>query len=312
MVPRASRDGARRAHAVPVDDALTRLLDTQRGVVTTGQARNYLTRRQLELALASGSLQRLWPGIYCLPQPDIFVKLRGLDLSAGAPVAACLSTAAALFGFDTEQPGDVHVLNPPGHQLRSVAGLFVHRREGAPLTVRGDRPVTEAAWTAIEVARCLKRPRALATLDAALRSGTCDRRSLFGAVRRQFGRRGIVSVRELVALADGLAESPMESEARLAMLDGGLPPPTLQYEIIDANGRLWRLDFAWPEMKVAAEYESAEWHNSPEALRKDRTRYAAFQDMGWAIVPILREDVRDHPYEMCRRINRQLNRRRAA
>ena len=156
----------------------------------------------------------------------MLVKLRGLDLSAGVTVAACLSTAAALHGFDTENPEDLHILNPEGHQLRAVPGLMVHRRRGAPLTLLGDCPLTGAAWTAIEVARCLKRPRALATLDAALRSRTCDRHALQRAAKRQAGRRGIVAVRELIELADGLAGSPMESEARLAMLDGGLPRPS--------------------------------------------------------------------------------------
>jgi hypothetical protein len=153
---------------------------------------------------------------------------------------------------------------------------------------------------------------ALATLDAALRSGTCDRRDLGLAAKRQAGRRGVVAVRELIELANGLAESPMESEARLAMLDGGLPEPVLQYEVFDAEGRLWRMDFVWPEAKVAAEYESDEWHNRPEALQDDRTRYAALQYIGWTVVPVLKEDVRYRPVEMCRRVEMQLNRRQAA
>jgi hypothetical protein len=297
---------------VRVDNSLERLLDAQLGVVTTCQARAHLTRRQLEAEIAFGTLHRLWPGIYSRPRPDILVKLRGLDLSAAVPVVACLNTAAALHGFDTEQVDDVHVLNPSHHQLRSVAGLMVHRRRGAPLTVVGDRPVTEAAWTAIEVARCVKRPRALAALDAALRTAACDRAALRRAAKRQAGRRGIVATREMVELADSAAESPMESEARLAMIDGGLPAPTLQYEIVDADGRLWRLDFAWPYAKVAAEYESEAWHNSPDALRRDRTRYAALQELGWTVIPLVTEDVRSRPVEMCRRIGTQLDGLRAA
>lgn len=69
-------------------------------------------------------------------------------------------------------------------------------------------------------------PRALATLDAALRSGRCSRAEMWRAAVEQVGRRGIVAVRELLPLADERAESPMESEARLAMIDGGLPIPS--------------------------------------------------------------------------------------
>jgi hypothetical protein len=113
--------------------------------------------------------------------------------------------------------------------------------------VRG-RPATAPAWTAIEVARGLRRPRALATLDAALRSASCSRDELTRMLRLQSGRRGVVNVRELLPLASPLAESPMESEARLVMIDGGLPDPVLQYEVVDLEGNVWRLDFAWPRV----------------------------------------------------------------
>ncbi len=72
------------------------------------------------------------------------------------------------------------------------------------------------------------------------------RGEIWRAAIQQAGRRGIVAVRELLPLADERAESPMESEARLAMIDGGLPIPELQFEVVDGNNDLRRLDFAWP------------------------------------------------------------------
>ena len=94
--------------------------------------------------------------------------------------------------------------------------------------VRG-RLATAPAWTAVEIARTLRRPRALATLDAALHVGACRAEELHKALKEQKGRRGIVKVRELIEYADARAESPMESEARLVFIDGGLPTPELQY-----------------------------------------------------------------------------------
>jgi hypothetical protein len=152
----------------------------------------------------------------------------------------------------------------------------------------------------------------LVTLDAALRSGTCRRADLWRAAVEQAGRRGIVAVRDLIAVADGRAESPMESEARLAMIDGGLPIPELQFEIIDGNGELRRLDFAWPEARVAVEYDGIDWHSDPEAMRKDRRRPAALEDVGWIVVSIVFEDVRYRPWEFVARIDGHLGRARAA
>ncbi|MFV9634085.1 hypothetical protein [Mycobacterium neumannii] len=291
---------------------LLRLFNTQAGLATSGQILQHMTRRGFESALETGPLQRLWPGVYCLEEPDDMLRLRGLDLRCGRPVAACLHTAAALYGFDTEEPADLHVLSPPGSRLRSSDGLVVHRREGAPLGVVGGRPATTPAWTAVEVARSQRRPRALATLDAALRSGFCNRTELWRAAVAQAGRRGIVAVRELIALADARSESPMESEARLAMIDGGLPTPELQYEVVDGNGEVRRLDFAWPGECVAVEYDGVDWHSDPEAMRRDRRRSAALLDVGWAVTAIVFDDVRQRPQEFVDRIDRQLRRARAA
>ncbi|WP_326547717.1 hypothetical protein QGN32_06005 [Mycolicibacterium sp. ND9-15] len=291
---------------------LVRLFDAQAGLATSGQILQHMTRRGFESALEAGPLQRLWPGIYCLEEPDDMLRLRGLDFRCGTPVAACLHTAAAMFGFDTEEPDGLHVLSPPGSRLRSTDGLVVHRREGAPLTVIDGRPATAPAWTAVEVARSQRRPRALATLDLALRSGSCSRVELWRAAVAQAGRRGIVAIRDLITLADARSESPMESEARLAMIDGGLPTPELQYEVIDGNGEQRRLDFAWPGAQVAVEYDGLDWHSDAAAMRRDRRRTAALLDVGWVIIPILFEDVRHRSWEFVARINKQLRVARAA
>ena len=299
----------RAAPTIPgVNADLDRLLDTQGGVVTSAQALTCLTRRSLEADLKCGVLQQVWYGIYGRGELTDALRLRGLDLATGTTIAACLSTAAASYGFDTELDRRLHVLNPVGQQLRPARGLVVHRREGAPLTVVGGRPTTTPAWTAIEVARGLRRGRALATLDAALRSGTCDRGELRRVLKQQARRRGVVAARELLELASPLAESPMESEARLVMIDGGLPPPTLQYEVVDLNGETWRFDFAWPEYRVAAEYDGVDWHSGPAAFHRDRRRGAAVQDLGWVVVPIVAEDVRYRPVELVTRIERRLQR----
>lgn len=172
---------------------LSRLLDIQGGVVTSAQALMFVSRRGLEAHVDRGALHKVWHGIYGRGEVTTALRLRGLDLSAGTTVAACMGTAAAAYGFDTERTAELHVINPGGRRLRSTDGLVVHRRAGAPLTMVGGRPATAPGWTAIEVARGLRRPRALATLDAALRTGTCSRGDLQRAVEQQSGRRGIVT-----------------------------------------------------------------------------------------------------------------------
>lgn len=285
---------------------LSDLFDTQGGVATSGQILRVLSRRAMQAALDRGDLWKVWPGIYSPDEPDNLIRLRGLDLRADEPVAICLGTAAAAYGFDTQDVVDLHVLNPEDQLLRHSDGLVVHRREGGPLTIVDGRPATTPEWTAVEVARSLRRPRALATLDAALRSGTCNPTTLALAAARQKGRRGIVHVRELIPLARPEAESPMESEARLAMHDCGVPDPELQHEIIDRDGRLWRVDFAWPEFRVAVEYDGYDWHSQPDDFIRDRQRRAALIELGWTVMSIVADDVRRAKWATARRIKGQL------
>lgn len=291
---------------------LETLFTRQCGLATTTQILQAVSRRHLQMLLNCTAVERIWHGVYSLGPADSDRRLRGLDLTSGQEVAICLGTAARAYGFDTEDDADLHVLNPTGQQLRPAPGLVVHRRDGAPLSTVSGRSATAPAWTAVEVARALSRPRALATLDAALRSPHCSPTALSGAVVAQPGRRGIVKVRQLLPLADRRSESPMESEARLVMIEGGLPAPVLQYEVLDALGRLRRLDFAWPDQMVAAEYDSDQWHAGADALRRDREKMAGLQDLGWIVVPIVRDDVRHRKDALVTRIGTHLSRARVA
>ena len=257
--------------------------------------------------LKAGAIIRVWHGIYALSPPDALGRLAGLDLMTGKAIVACMGTAAQLYGFDSERDERIHILDP-GVRMRPTPGLMVHQRVGAPLRRVEGRLATAPAWTAVEIARTLRRPRALATLDAALHSEACTSVELNAAIREQKGRRGIVKVRDLMEYADGQAESPMESEARLVFIEGGLPLPELQYEIVDRCGDLWRVDFAWPEAMVVAEYESMEWHASPEALKHDRIKTSRLQECGYSVVPIVVDDVRRRPFDLVARIFYHLDR----
>jgi very-short-patch-repair endonuclease len=245
--------------------------------------------------------------VYALDEPDLLGRLTALDAFMGQKAVACMGTAAALYGFDLENSTATHILDP-GVRMRPTTGLMVHQRVGAPLHRIEGRLATAPAWTAVEIARTLRRPRALATLDAALRSESCTRTDIEAAIREQRGRRGIVAVRELVQHADARAESAMESEARLAMIDYGVPQPELQYKIQGRDGEVWRVDFAWPAQRVAAEYESIAYHAGRVEMLRDKARLACLLELGWTVIPIVVTDVRFYPWRLADRINGQLDR----
>ncbi|MCV7421547.1 type IV toxin-antitoxin system AbiEi family antitoxin domain-containing protein [Mycobacterium yunnanensis] len=285
---------------------LDEVFGARSGLATTADLASSLNARTLALYVEAGAIVRVCHGVYALRPPDLEGRLAAFDLMTGRQLVACMNTAAALYGFDIENDDRVHVVDP-GIRMRPNASVMVHQRVGGPLRRVGSRLATAPAWTAVEMARTLRPPRALAVLDAALRSGTCTVADLRVAIARQGGRRGIVRARDLLEHADGRAESPMESEARLVFIDGGLPLPELQSEIVDRGGALWRADFLWSASKLVAEYDSMQWHASPEALRHDRMKTARLQECGYRVVPLVVDDVRRWPGELVARIASHLS-----
>jgi hypothetical protein len=290
-----------------VNSEAAEMLRRAGGLATTARLLSVMTRGQLDVQVRRGGLVRVWRGVYSATQPDLLMRLRALDILTGDHAVACMHTAAALYGFDVEGSDAVHVLDP-GFRLRPTSGLVVHQRQGAPMRLVSSRRAISPAWTAVEVARQVGRPRSLATLDAALRSRWCTAAELADAVNRQRGRRGIVKVRNLLPHVDARAESAMESEARLVMLDHGLPCPELQHLISGRHGESWRVDFAWPHARVLAEYESVAFHAGRLEMLRDKERFAGLQDAGWIVIPIVVSDVRRNQDRFCERIRYHLQR----
>jgi very-short-patch-repair endonuclease len=53
-----------------------------------------------------------------------------------------------------------------------------------------------------------------------------------------------------------------------------------------------RVDFAWPEHKLALEYDGL-WHAEPGQFAKDRRRLNRLQAAGWRVVFVTAADLHD-------------------
>lgn len=264
---------------------LVSLAQHQDSAITTRQTRAFLDPDQLTRAVSSGHLVRLWQGSYALAASagDLRTRLAAADLTLGIPAVACTITAAELHGFSLSGDPRLHLLAPGGCACRS-SQLVLHRdRILTPLVRVGDRMAVAPAETAVSVAaREVDRPRALGVLDAALRTSAITKEALkdVAALSRI---NNIRRVRELIDWADPRAESPPESWLRWVVLDAGLPPPTPQFYVRVGSGQCFRLDLAWPERKVACEYDGVAFHTGSR-LFADRARMNALRGAGWMVV----------------------------
>ncbi|TFV88773.1 hypothetical protein [Blastococcus sp. CT_GayMR16] len=243
--------------------------------------------------LRSPAWRRLFRDVYACVDLPVTHHLRAVA-AAGLVVPGSVVTgrsAAVLWGLPAaERDDDVELTVPPRSTVCRVAGITVRRRllDPAAVTVRRGTPVTTAEVTAVDLARTGPLDEAVVLIDR-LVAGRLTNLEMVRAV--EVTGRGCRQVREAVALADGLAGSPQETRLRLLLHRSGLPRPIAQFTVRDAGGFVARVDFAWPEVKVAVEYEGL-WHGeTPQQVAADRRRLNRLREAGWTVVFVTAEDL---------------------
>lgn len=73
----------------------------------------------------------------------------------------------------------------------------------------------------------------------------------------------------------------------------GLPEPVAEYRFCPT--RRWRLDYAWPELRVALEVEGGIWtrgrHNRGTGFLRDMEKYNALAAAGWRLFRCVPSDM---------------------
>ncbi|MFD2090318.1 endonuclease domain-containing protein [Blastococcus deserti] len=107
---------------------------------------------------------------------------------------------------------------------------------------------------------------------------------------RQRGLRGVARLDRLIPVADGRAESPMESRMRWRFIDGGLPAPDLQIDVVDGLRR-HRLDMGWRDRRLGVEFDGLEAHMTRGQLAADRDRHNWLTEHDWRLLHFTAVDV---------------------
>jgi very-short-patch-repair endonuclease len=167
--------------------------------------------------------------------------------------------------------------------------------------------VTTPESTAVDIGRQAgDLAESVAVVDALVSRGTVELTQVRRAAAAAAGP-GCRRARQVADLADGLAGSPQETRLRLLLHASSLPRPVAQFVVRDAEGRfVARVDFAWPEHRIALEYEGA-WHGRPQQVAKDRARLDRLTACGWTVVFVTAADLRD-PVPLIARITAALAR----
>jgi very-short-patch-repair endonuclease len=220
--------------------------------------------------------------------------------AGGTRAAISHRSAAAIHAMPGGTKSFVELTCPRWRRTRH-AGLVVHESRALPdrdiVLVEGIA-VTTVSRTLFDLGSvCGPRTVDLA-IDNALRRELTDFDRLVAMLRR-LGHRGVEGTalfRRLLADRDPLrapTESERESMLIAVLRSHGLPEPMRQHVIRDPTGAfVARVDIAYPDAKVAIEYESYQHHVGKHALVRDSRRRNAITALGWTVLSGTAEDVR--------------------
>ena len=248
--------------------------------------------------------RRLFPDVYAHVGLPVTHALRARTAARWVVPGATVTgrSAAVFYGLELATADDVVELTVPAgrHPVR-VAGLSVRRSLLPPEHVRRrlGTPVASPAATAIRLAALLEPDEAVVAMDQLVAARCVDLtaiRELAASSRGPGSRRA----RTAAALADGLAESPPETRLRLLIARSDLPPAVAQFRVVHENRFVARVDFAWPDRKVALEYDGL-WHAEEGQFARDRDRLNRLREAGWQVVFVTAADLR-RPHRLLARV----------
>ncbi len=208
--------------------------------------------------------------------------------------------ASALHG--AEWVKDTEPIEVLAGDRRGQPGLIVRRdRIGDDeRTVIAGLPVTTPARTAFDLGRHLKRPEALARMDALMRAAPYAVDDVQALAARYGPVRGGRQLRELLPLVDAGAASLPESRLRLRLIDDGLPVPETQIAVYADEGWLvGYLDMGWRGIKLAVEYDGDQHRTDRRQYVRDIRRLPLMESLGWEVVRVVKED---RPAEVLQRV----------
>jgi hypothetical protein len=280
---------------------------------------------EIAAAVRAGTWVRLRPGVFVTaadlaevtrtnrrPGLDALAVTAGLDRPSAVFSGA---TAAWIWGLPRHSPrADVVQLTDPRRWRRGTGWLMT--RAALPrseVTVRGAYRVTTAGRTVVDVARTWPEVHAVAAIDAALLRQLASQEELAEVLDRQSCVPGIPRAVRAVALADGRAESWLETYGRLTLAALGLPPFVPQVELW-AEGRLLKVADGWyPEAALALEFDGRIKYRQPrfgrtpdEELWREKRAEDLLRSLGVRFVRVATDDLSMGRQALGRQVRRSL------
>lgn len=255
-------------------------------LVLLEQMRQYAERMPSEQFFTHVAAAVAWS----IPLPLGLVMGRSPDVAVLAPRRA--PAGRGVIGHAV-RPGLARTVMHPELGVRVTSPASTWAMLGSLLTRIDD--VVAAADAALRIPMHQDDPPALATrpqLEAAMSAGR---------------RRGAALLREALPRAIARSRSRPETWMRLVLVDSGLPEPFANFDVVDGGSWLAQVDLAYPERKVAMEYEGDHHRTDARQWALDIQRADRLVEAGWRVIRVTREDIFVQPAPFVARVRRAVD-----
>jgi hypothetical protein len=298
------------------DVELARTVGSNHGVFTAADATRFgIDERGRRYRVSAGRWRRLYQGVYQLEgTPTTWRSALVAACCAGGELAAASHRSAAkLWGLAGGREGQLEISCPRWRRSQH-RGLLVHETKltrDVDFTAIDGIPVTSVARTLLDLGAVCRSTVVEMALDGALRRdlvSLSELRTTVDELARR-GRDGCGILRGILAdrsPENAVPESEPETRLRRVLIDHGLPVPVPQFVVRDHGRFVARVDFAYPDERIAIEYDSYEHHTGKLALVRDSARRNQLTAIDWSVVTATMDDLRSGGDALCVTIRSRL------
>jgi hypothetical protein len=201
----------------------------------------------------------------------------------------------------------IEITVPHGEEA-TLRGVVVHRSrklDACDSTVTCGQPVTIAERTLADLGRYVGERELEKALESALRRRLCNPARLWTYVdERAPLTPSTRQLRRLLLLRSDkpAAGSGGEVELLQTLRRVGIPEPERQFPLHLPSGRVVRLDFGWPQIRLGLEYDGYDIHGGRLAHNADLARQNEIVIAGWTLLRYSGLRVRAEPVAVAEEI----------
>ena len=276
---------------------------SRHGALTRSQAAdNAISSRVIRRLLRDGTLMEPAPGVLVVvgSVPTWHQRLYVATLACRSAGVGGFRSSAALHRLDGYEPGLLDLLLPSKRSIH-LPGVVLHHGPMGPehsldfTEVDGIR-CTGVARTLCDLGSVDSRDRVKLAFESAWRKGysLAWMRQTAERLHRP-GQRGTgLLLRLLASVEDHTSPTASSLEVVVEEALTGIPGVVRQFTVVDPTGRfVARPDFAIPELKIAIEAHSREFHFGQQRETHDAAREADLQSQGWIVRYVTKSQARN-------------------